>query len=115
MFWLFDELRLELDGDDVLRALWDEAASGAKGDKWTVTDDLIMGEGCVYIPRSSAYLLEVLSVCHVTAVMRASKGLHRLRRDFHLLGAHVVVSNHVRACTICQKNKIEQLQPGGLL
>jgi hypothetical protein len=41
--------------------------------------------------------------------------LHRLRADFHSPNDRVVVQDFVRSCLVCQRNKGEHLQPGGLL
>jgi hypothetical protein len=38
-----------------------------------------------------------------------------LRADFHIPGDKTVVQEFVRACLVCQRNKSEHLQPGGLL
>ena len=35
--------------------------------------------------------------------------------DFHVPNDRVVVQDFVRACSVCQRNKSEHLQPGGLL
>jgi hypothetical protein len=43
------------------------------------------------------------------------KMLNRLRRDFYVLGALATVQEHVRACAVCQWNKVEHLHPAGLL
>jgi hypothetical protein len=48
--------------------------------------------------------------------MRANKRtLHRLRRDFHFPNMKSVVHDLVRACTVCQRNKLKHLHLVGLL
>jgi hypothetical protein len=44
-----------------------------------------------------------------------AKTLHRLRAYFHVPGSHAIVTDFVRACTMCQRNKAEHLHPAGLL
>jgi hypothetical protein len=41
--------------------------------------------------------------------------LQRLRADFYITSDRAVVRDYVRACTTCQRNKTEALQPAGLL
>lgn len=41
--------------------------------------------------------------------------MHRLRVAFHLPNDRMVVQEFVQACSVCQRNKGEQLHPGGLL
>lgn len=41
--------------------------------------------------------------------------LHRLRRDFHLPQARSAFQQYIRACTVCQRKKTEQLHLAGLL
>jgi hypothetical protein len=46
------------------------------------------------------------------AAMKVSR---RHSTDFHVPGARALVRDFVRACTTCQRNKTDQLQPAGLL
>jgi hypothetical protein len=43
------------------------------------------------------------------------KMFHRLHADFHVSSARTAVREFIRACLVCQRNKIEQLHPAGLL
>jgi hypothetical protein len=40
---------------------------------------------------------------------------HRLYADFHVPSARTAMREFIRACLVCQRNKIEQLHPAGLL
>jgi hypothetical protein len=57
----------------------------------------------------------VLVVAHGAGYEGVEKTLHRLRRDFFRPGTHGIVRDLVRACVVCQQNKVEQLHPGELL
>jgi len=59
-FWLFDDLRLELDTDATLRAHRDAVEAGAHGDSWTIHEGLILHDGRVFVPMSSMLLDDVL-------------------------------------------------------
>jgi hypothetical protein len=60
---LFDDLRAEFDSDTALLAL-KEVIQGLHGDKWRVIDNLIMVNGCVYIPTDSPTKQVALAATH---------------------------------------------------
>lgn len=78
-------------------------------------DGLILYKGRVYVAPSSSLRQTILELVHGTGHEGVHKTLHRLRADFHFPNDRVVVQDLVRACSICQRNKSEHLQPGGLL
>jgi hypothetical protein len=57
---------------------------------------------------------KVLETAHNTA-HGVQKTVNRVRRDFHIPNVCRVVEDFVHSCLTCQRNKSEQLQPGGLL
>jgi hypothetical protein len=57
----------------------------------------------------------VVGTAHAVGHEGMEKTLHHLRSDFHIPGARAAVQEIVHACTTCQRNKIEQLHPAGLL
>jgi hypothetical protein len=71
--------------------------------------------GRIHIPAASPMVQVVVANAHAMGHEGMEKTLHRLRVDFHIPGARVVVQEHVHACTMCQRNKGEQLHPAGLL
>jgi hypothetical protein len=88
---------------------------GEKGERWKIINDLIMAQGKVYVPPKSSVLPSLLAHAHRCGHEVTEKTLHRLRADFHVPGARALVRDFVRACTTCQRNKTNQLQPAGLL
>jgi hypothetical protein len=113
-FTVFDTIRVELDETAALHQLRAEVVAGG-GDKWQVVDDLITKAGKIYVPTDSPHLPMILSAVHDMGHEGAEKTLHKLRRDFYVPGARSAVQEHVRACAMCQRNKVEQLHPAGLL
>jgi len=53
----------------------------------------------------------MMTITRVSSVLY----LHRLRRDFHVEHASTIVQDYVRACSVCQRNKVEHMNPAGLL
>jgi hypothetical protein len=114
-FSLFDDLRSEMDADDALCALRIEVATGGRDATWSVVDGLITVGGQVYVPATSPSLPAILDNAHGAGHEGTEKTLHRLRMEFHVQRACALVRDFVRACTICQRNKSEHLNPVGLL
>jgi hypothetical protein len=87
---------------------------GDKGEHWQIIDGLITMCGKVYVPPDSPALPGLLAHTHGCGHEGTKKTLHRLHTDFHVPGTHALVCDFVRACTTCQHNKTDQLQPTGL-
>jgi hypothetical protein len=114
-FSLFNDLRHEINRDTTLSQLRDAIRGGAKPSAWSVVDGLILFQGRVYVAGSSAMRQPILELVHGSGHKGVHKTLHRLRADFHFPNDRVVVQDFVRTCAVCQRNKTEHLQPGGLL
>lgn len=78
-------------------------------------DGLILYKGHVYISPTSSLGLAILELVHGIGHEGVHKTLHRLRADFRFPKDRQLVQDFVRSCAVCQKNKSEHLQPGGLL
>ena len=74
-----------------------------------------MFRGWIFIAPSSGLLPTILESVHGAGHEGVHKSLHRLRADFHVPNDRRVVQDFVCACSVCQRNKTEHLQPGGLL
>jgi len=59
-FALYDDLRQELAQDTELRARRDAVAAGNHGGDWSVRDGLIIYDGRVFVPPTSAVLPNIL-------------------------------------------------------
>jgi hypothetical protein len=92
-----------------------QVLNGEKGEHWRIIDGLITTHGKVFVPMESPVLLGLLAHAHGCGHEGTEKTLHRLRADFHVPGACALVRDFVLTCTTCQRNKIDQLQPVGLL
>jgi hypothetical protein len=114
-FQLFDALRLELESTPELCALREKAAMCAKGEGWHMQDGLIIVKGRIYLSATSPYIQQALTTAHGTGLEGIAKTLHRLHADFHVPGSCAIITEFVRACTTCQRNKAEYLHPAGLL
>jgi hypothetical protein len=80
-----------------------------------MVNGLILFKGRVYVAASSSSRRAILELVHGAGHEGVYKTLHRLRADFHFPNDRRVVQDFVRSCAVCQRNKTEHLQPGGLL
>jgi len=78
-------------------------------------DGLVTYKNKLFVPASFPLLSEILAAAHDDNHEGIQRTLHRLRRDFHVEHASTIVQDYVRACSACQRNKVEHLNPGGLL
>lgn len=113
-FSVFDDLRREVATDSSLVALRDKIAAGELGAPWAFTDGLLTKQGRVFVAARSPSLPALLDVAH-TGHEGVERTLHRLCADFTVPNTKQVVQDHVHACTICQRNKVEHLHLAGLL
>jgi transposase InsO family protein len=113
-FQLFDELRREIRDSAELTALSTDITTGRRDGSWAVTDGLILRDGRVFVASTSPSLDAILQLAHA-GHEGVQKTLHRLRSEFHVEHDRRAVTDFVRACPTCQRNKIDALQPAGLL
>ncbi len=113
-FSVFDDLRHEIDSDASVGALRDKVLAGKLGATWEFTDGLLIKQGRVFVPATSPSLPALLEAAH-TGHEGVERTLHRLRADFAVPNAKQAVQDFVRACAVCQRNKVEHLHPAGLL
>jgi hypothetical protein len=114
-FTIFDNLRAEVTTSLEATQLLEEVTMGTRGDQWCIIDGLVTHRGRVYVPPTSLSLPKVLAAAHGLGHEGTEKTLHRLRVDFHVLGARAMVRDFVWECRVCQRNKTEQLHPAGLM
>lgn len=106
-FDLFDSLRHELNDNDTLRALRDSIAE--RGAPWRIANSLILHGVRIFIPAESALLPTVVEQAHSTGHKGFQKMLHRLRAEFYIEHDRSLVHDWVRACSVCQRNKVDSL------
>lgn len=93
----------------------EQLESGELGQPWALADGIVTFQQGAYVPSSSQLVGEVLAVAHDDGHVGIQNSLHRLRRDFHLPQARSAFQQYIRACTVCQRKKTEQLHLAGLL
>nr|CAH66032.1 H0515C11.8 [Oryza sativa] len=113
-FTAFDDLRREIDASTELTTLRTKILDGDATAGWSVCDGLILRDGRVFVPAASPVLPSLLEAAHA-GHEGVERTLHRLRADFAVLHAKRAIQDIIRACAVCQRNKVEHLHPAGLL
>jgi hypothetical protein len=114
-FDLLEDIKLAAEQDAELEDLRTQITAGALGEPWSVVDGIVLYQKHIYIPTNFPLLQATLSAIHNDSHEGIQRALHRLHRAFHVPSARKIVQDFVRACVVCQKNKTELLQLGGLL
>ncbi|WVZ70931.1 hypothetical protein U9M48_019560 [Paspalum notatum var. saurae] len=112
-FSLFDDLCAELEQNEDIGAIRDQALTGQDG--WSVVDGLWIKDSKVFVPASSPLVSTIIADAHNTGHEGIQKTLHRVRATFHIHGDRSRVRDYVLSCRVCQQNKTASLRPGGLL
>ena len=114
-FQLLDDIRTEVVSNAVYQKMKAQIQEGSLVDPWRLHDSLILHGDLVFLVADSPLLPTVLDLAHTAGHEGQQKTLVRLRADFHIPQDRALVKNFIRACTTCQRNKTETLQPAGLL
>jgi hypothetical protein len=78
---------------------------------WTDVNGILMYQAHVFLPDDSTLWPIVLEHAHTMGHEGSEKTLHWLRAAFYNPRAR----RRVRDCSVCQRNKVNHLQPAGLL
>lgn len=81
----------------------------------TSREGLLLNKNRIFIPKPSFLVDRIISTIHNSCHEGYQKTLHRITRDFFWTGMRRDVVNYVSSCLTCQKHKVKQLQPAGLL
>jgi len=114
-FDLLREFRSAAAADETLRMLRARMDAGELGEQWQVVDGLLTFQRRLFVAAAFPLLPAILAAAHDDNHKGVQRTLHRLCRDFHVAHARAAVQDFVRSCIVCQRNKVEHLQPAGLL
>lgn len=108
-FNLLEAFRAAASTDEGMRQMLARLEAGALGDQWKIVDGLITYKNRLFVPATFPLLPEILAAAHDDNHEGVQRTLHRLRRDFHVEHASAAVQEYVRACPVCQRNKVEKM------
>ena len=82
---------------------------------WHFDDGLLLHGSHIFVPDHEDMRHQILLLAHSAGHEGVQKTLYHLRADFYIPRDHALVQDWVRACSTCQRNKTESLQPASLL
>jgi len=109
---LFAAFRTECATSPDILAKRAEITSGTARASWSLVNGFVMHRGRIFVPPSSAIWPQILDAAHGAGHEGVEKTLHRLRVSFYNPHANRLVRDHVKSCSVCQRNKTEHLHPG---
>jgi hypothetical protein len=114
-FIMYDELRQELQQLEEARHIIEKIEKGEATAGWSVVDDFIIHNGCIFVPIASTQWPAILDTSHGIGHEGVYKTLHRLGSSFYSPMVVQLVKIFVKSCVVCQCNKSEYLHSVGLL
>lgn len=82
-FDFIDRLRQANTSGPAMVALRSEIATGQRAAPWSLVDNLVAFQECLYILPASPLLQEMIAAIHGGGHEGIQRAFHRLRRDFH--------------------------------
>jgi hypothetical protein len=113
-FELFDQLRREAATLPKIVAKRTDILAGTVAEGWSIADDVVLFQGCIFLPASSIHWALVLEQAHGTGHEGVQKTLQRLWVSYTPQDNRLV-HDFIKGCAICQRFKTEHLHPVGLL
>jgi hypothetical protein len=114
-FELFDRFRREAATLLEIVAKRVNILAGTTDEGWTITDDVVLFLGRIFLPASSVHWATMLEQAHSTGHEGVQKTLQWLQVSFYTPQDNQLVREFIKGCAICQQFKTEHLHPVGLL
>lgn len=86
--------------------------------QYTDKDGILFYKGRFYFSPNSPFRSKVLTLLHNSPWGGHSgyhKTYHRVKSDFYWPGLKATVRAHIRECDMCQRTKVDNMNPAGLL
>uniref|UniRef100_A0A2N9HAC2 Integrase catalytic domain-containing protein n=1 Tax=Fagus sylvatica TaxID=28930 RepID=A0A2N9HAC2_FAGSY len=98
-----------------LQQLIQRVQSGEAVGPWEVRDGLLLFKDRIYVDTDSPLKQDIINQFHASSHEGFHKTFQRVRSNFYWLKMREDIKTFIRECEICQKHKVEQLSPAGLL
>jgi len=101
-FLIFDEFRREAEQLPEVITAKQQIEQGEASAAWTIVDGLVLHDGRIFVPMSSALWPQLLATAHGAGHEGIQKTLHRLRSSFYNPHAMRLVRGYIKGCSVCQ-------------
>ena len=82
---------------------------------WEVRDGLLLFKGRLYLGADSVLRKDIVDQFHTSSHEGLHKTFQRIRANFYWPKMREDIKATIRECEVCQRHKVEQLSPAGLL
>lgn len=114
-----DELALQIEKDEALQRIIRGVSEGEKEfESYTVDNGVLFKERRLVIPAESPFIPALLTQFHASAIgghEGVLKTFKRMAREVYWPGMRSDITEFIKACEVCQRNKYSTLSPAGLL
>uniref|UniRef100_A0A2N9HT66 RNA-directed DNA polymerase n=1 Tax=Fagus sylvatica TaxID=28930 RepID=A0A2N9HT66_FAGSY len=110
-----DAIREEQQVRSQLQQLIQRVQSGEAVGPWKVRDGLLLFKDRIYVDTDSPLKQDIINQFHASSHEGFHKTFQRVHSNFYWLKMREDIKTFIRECEICQKHKVEQLSPAGLL
>ena len=112
--WL-EAIQEEHKNSSMVQEILQRTLAGEAVGPWEVRDGILMFKGRIFLAPDSAVKQDIMIQFHDNFHEGFHKTLYRVRANFYWKYMREDIKKLIRECEVCQKNKVEQLQPAGLL
>uniref|UniRef100_A0A2N9H624 Reverse transcriptase n=1 Tax=Fagus sylvatica TaxID=28930 RepID=A0A2N9H624_FAGSY len=110
-----DAIREEQQVRSQLQQLIQRVQSGEAVGPWEVRDGLLLFKDRIYVDTDSPLKQDIINQFHASSHEGFHKTFQRVHSNFYWLKMREDIKTFIRECEICQKHKVKQLSPAGLL
>ena len=112
--WL-DDIKEEIRTSVDTEAIVSKIASQKMSSRWQFKDGVIYYKHRLYLSLASQLTDSIVKKYHGSSHEGYQKMLHRIRSVFFWLGMKAHVQRIIKACEICQVNKVANTSPNGFV
>lgn len=98
-----------------MKSLVDMCKNGGAGSSWELKGDILLYKNRIFIPADSKLIPTIIKEIHSGSHEGYHKSLHRIRKVFFWHGMRKNIREFIKNCDTCQRNKVENTKPAGLL
>ena len=106
-----DEQQSQPQVQQLIQKVQDDKAVGP----WELRDGLLLFKDRIYLDSGSAIRVDIINQFHGSSHEGFQKTFQRVRANFYWAKMREDIKAFIRECEICQRHKVEQLSPAGLL
>ncbi|KAA8517478.1 hypothetical protein F0562_017771 [Nyssa sinensis] len=110
-----EAIKEEVTSNPTLKELVQRVEEGEALGPWKLQDGVLFYKERIYLDEDSPLVMEIIAQFHNSTHEGYQKTIHRIRSNFYWKGMRRQIKEFVKNCDTCQRHKVENLTPAGLL